>query len=117
MKKKLKIPKFSAFFPAEKQNRQAVALELQGADNDVEALTGSSGRRVPRVVEAPQEALQLQRQDAMRDAEKMATQAGWELSGCCFFVFHYFMKNDGKNATYVFYVCVCDYFLCVFHEK
>ena len=54
-----------------------MALELQGADNDVEAITGSAGRRVPRVVEAPQEALQLQRQDAMRDAEKMATQAGY----------------------------------------
>lgn len=33
-----------------------------------------ASRRVPRVVEAPQEALQLQRQDAMRDAEMMATQ-------------------------------------------
>lgn len=39
------------------------------------AFIGASGRRhVPRVVEAPQEALQLQRQDAMRDAEMMATQ-------------------------------------------
>ena len=45
---------------------------------------------MPRVVEAPQEALQLQRQDAMRDAEKMATQAGWEVSGC-FDLF--FVKN------------------------
>ena len=40
----------------------------------MEAMIGASGRRVPRVVEAPQEALQLQRQDAMRDAEMMATQ-------------------------------------------
>lgn len=39
----------------------------------MEAMIGAS-RRVPRVVEAPQEALQLQRQDAMRDAEMMATQ-------------------------------------------
>ena len=53
---------------------EAIIAELQGAENDVEAMIGAS-RRVPRVVEAPQEALQLQRQDAMRDAEKMATQA------------------------------------------
>ena len=82
-RKSLKNPPGSLHFfqpsAAESVRLQAVALELQGADNDVEAITGSAGRRVPRVVEAPQEALQLQRQDAMRDAEKMATQAGWEV--------------------------------------
>lgn len=58
--------------------RQAITAELQGADNDVEAtVCPTRGRRVPRVVEAPQEALQLQRQDAMRDAENMATQVPW----------------------------------------
>ena len=56
----------------------------------MEAMAGSAGRRVPRVVEAPQEALQLQRQDAMRDAEKMATQAGWEASAC---FFSFFLKK------------------------
>ena len=80
-RKSLKNPQDSLHFFQPKQKEsvrlQAVALELQGADNDVEAITGSAGRRVPRVVEAPQEALQMQRQDAMRDAEKMATQAGY----------------------------------------
>ena len=90
------------FQPKQKESvrLQAVALELQGADNDVEAITGSAGRRVPRVVEAPQEALQLQRQDAMRDAEKMATQAGYGgMGGFRLFFDLFFVKNDEKWWT------------------
>eukprot|EP00438_Fugacium_kawagutii_P013939 Skav203405 [mRNA] locus=scaffold1743:152763:160037:- [translate_table: standard] len=65
------------------RNLSLAAAQADSADNDVEATVcpSSSTRRVPRVVEAPQEALQLQRQDAMRDAENMATQvkAGMQL--------------------------------------
>ncbi|CAE7183438.1 pikAI, partial [Symbiodinium microadriaticum] len=49
---------------------KAIAAELQGPDGDVEVAYTSEGRCVPRLVEAPQnEAVAMQRQDAMRDAD------------------------------------------------
>ena len=52
---------------------KAVVAELQGPDGDLEVAYTAEGRCVPRLLEAPQnEAVAMQRQDAMRDADAAA---------------------------------------------
>ena len=47
----------------------AVAAELKGPDGDVEVAYTDQGRCIPRLAEAANEALAMQRQDAMRDSD------------------------------------------------